>query len=152
MTIVEELRRKYTYDPVNGTVRRRWGSRRLMENDGAISIRDLRIRVYVAAWIIYHGRLPKNQIDHRDRDHGNIKIDNLREATRTQNNGNSVHKSTTGFKGVCITASGRWQAGIHINNRRVHLGVFGTKEEAHAAYAKAAKDYFGEFARLEVRT
>jgi group I intron endonuclease len=46
------------------------------------------------------------------------------------------HPSTTGYRGV-IPEGRRWTARIGINGRRVHLGVFDTPEEAHAAYERA---------------
>ena len=51
------------------------------------------------------------------------------------------------MKGVS-RARGRWRARIKTYGREVELGRFDTKEEAHAAYCRAATEYFGEFARF----
>lgn len=63
-------------------------------------------------------------------------------------------RNTSGAKGVRYcedTATKkrvkRWQARIKVNGKERFVGRFLTKEEAVAAYAKAAKEYFGEFAR-----
>jgi hypothetical protein len=76
-------------------------------------------------------------------------------ATDAQNRGNLSKRvnNTSGFKGVtyCDEAGRRrrWQAQITVNYKLLHLGRFFTREEAHAAYCRAAKEHFGEFARTE---
>jgi hypothetical protein len=40
---------------------------------------------------------------------------------------------------ISQTSSGKWRAGIRINNRKKHLGCFTTKEQAAAAYDSAAR-------------
>jgi len=74
---------------------------------------------------------------------------NLREATRTQNNGNQklYLTKTSKFKGVCLHSSGKWVAQIKRKLKCKYLGLFDREEDAAAAYAKAADDYFGDFAR-----
>jgi hypothetical protein len=102
-------------------------------------------------------RLIVNAKNGEDVDHKNIiGVDNrkcnLRKATRTQNNGNSRMPitNTSGFKGVSWDAPRqKWKAQISINNKNKYLGRFNTPEEAHEAYSKAAKEYFGEFVRLK---
>jgi hypothetical protein len=52
----------------------------------------------------------------------------------------------SGFKGV-YQDHGRWAASIWIKNK-VHLGNFGTPEEAFVAYSFAARKHFGPSARV----
>lgn len=53
--------------------------------------------------------------------------------------------NTSGFKGV-FAQNGKWKAYIKKDYVGRHLGMFPTRELAAEAYAKAAKELFGEFA------
>lgn len=101
------------------------------------------------AYALYHGEEFDYLIDHKDGDPTNNKIDNLRKATANQNSWNSrIHsRSKSGIKGVYGTEHG-WIAQICVNNQRIYLGVYKTKEEAGAAYAAAAMKHFGDYARV----
>lgn len=94
------------------------------------------------------GEWPADMIDHKNRDRTDNRWENLREATRSQNNANRRASSTHGFKGATFNRrQGRWMAQTKVNGKRVYLGYYDTPEEAHAAYVAAAERYFGEFAR-----
>jgi hypothetical protein len=83
-------------------------------------------------------------------DRANDRLANLRLATSSQNAANKKKHSnnTSGFKGVHLRkGTSRWAAAIRVGQKRIHLGFFSTPEQAHAAYAAAAKEHFGEFAR-----
>jgi len=100
-------------------------------------------------WAYHYGEIGKGvYIDHINRDPLDNRIENLRICNISQNQGNSKlnFNSTSGFKGVHMLKSGRFQAGINKQGKKFHLGTFDTAEEAHAAYLKAAGEYFGEFA------
>jgi hypothetical protein len=57
--------------------------------------------------------------------------------------------NTSGYKGVFrLSSTGKWQARITVDKRRVHLGTFDDPETAYSAYKKAARKYHGEFACL----
>lgn len=103
--------------------------------------------VHRVVWIMHNGRWPAGNIDHIDGDRLNNRIENLREATYSQNAHNQPRNSrnTSGYKGVHFWRN-RWRAEIYINNKRIRLGSFNTPEQAHEAYCKAADEYFGEFA------
>lgn len=109
-------------------------------------------RKYMAhqlAFFYMTGRWAK-RVDHKDRDPANNKWSNLREATQTQNRANSIGKrdSESGIKGVCWYApTNKWRAAIQRDGVRHHLGYFKSKQDAAAAYRKAANKLFGEFAR-----
>lgn len=90
-------------------------------------------------------------VDHRSRNGLDNRRSNLRRATRSQNNGNQARckRNTSGFKGVSRTGakSMRWRARVMLRKKEFYAGVFGTKREAAAAYARLAKKLFGQFAR-----
>jgi len=94
--------------------------------------------------------LPSEIVDHKDGNPLNNRRDNLRLATKVDNQRNSrkPKNNTSGYKGVYKHA-GRWVAMIRTNENKKHLGRFDTPEEAYEAYCEAAKKYHGEFARLE---
>jgi hypothetical protein len=104
------------------------------------------------AWLAVYGKFPDNMIDHKNCVRHDNRIENLREATFSENNRNASisSKNTSGYKGVWhYKKYNKWRAEIQVNKKKFHLGLFETKEEAHAAYVEAAKKYHGEFARVK---
>ena len=90
-------------------------------------------------------------------DHINgIKTDNrrcnLRSATLSENAKNTSFRknNTSGHMGVYKVGL-KYRAKIQCDNNTIELGRFKSPEEASAAYKKAAKYYFGEFARSETK-
>lgn len=100
-------------------------------------------------WSMHNGRWPVSLVDHKNHNTIDDRIDNLREATGTQNNGNRMvgSSNTSGFKGVCWDKrKGKWMAQIKIQRKCKHVGYFSSPEDAHDAYVEAASKAFGEFA------
>jgi hypothetical protein len=92
------------------------------------------------------------EVDHIDGDGLNNTRDNLRVATKAQNQHNRRinRDNTSGLKGVSwCKHAGKCQARITINGKLKHLGYFNTKEEAHAAYCEASAKFHKEFGRTE---
>ena len=91
-------------------------------------------------------------MDHKDQDPvNNNRIENLRVATRTQNQGNVVKRAncTSPFKGVAWhKPQAKWRAQIQFGKKKEHLGYFDHEHEAALAYNKRATELFGEFAVL----
>lgn len=97
---------------------------------------------------------PKDMtVDHINGDGLDCRRENLRLATKMENNHNHRHKSNnkSGYTGVFFRKDiEKWAASIGVENRRIHLGMFSSPEEAAYAYDKAAKVYYGEFARFNL--
>lgn len=157
---LNRVRALFDCDPVAGTLRWRMRtSNRIEIGDIAgsldengyiiVSIDGQRYLAHRIIWYHVHGDwLP--QIDHRDLVRSNNAILNLRPSNQSQNLHNiGIPKhNTSGLKGASYSARrGHWIAQIAIDGKRLHLGGFPTKEEAHAAYIRAAEAAFGEFAR-----
>ena len=120
--------------------------------DGRIAIR-LNCVGHLAsrlAWLYVTGSWPTSEVDHRDCIKSNDRWDNLRLATTSQNGANT-HKrrnNTSGYKGVTwARRQKKWQAQIAVRGKHLYLGQFDSAKAAADAYATAASQYHGEFAR-----
>jgi HNH endonuclease len=94
------------------------------------------------AWLYVHGRLPINEIDHKNGNGSDNRFINLREATRYQNVQN-LHKvksnNKLGVTGV-YKKGNKYIASIKIDNKRREIGYFNSIEEAKDAYLKVKRE------------
>jgi len=94
------------------------------------------------AWLYVYGAWPNGQVDHWNGNVADDSIDNLREATQSQNNANrKTFDSTTGYCGV----QKMWNK-FRVTCNHKHLGLYATLEEAIAVRKKAEQEMQGEFA------
>lgn len=120
------------------------------DKDGYLII-TIKAKKYFAhrlAWMYVYGDFPSSFIDHRNGIKNDNKIKNLRSATASQNQYNTVKKSnnTSNAKGVFWQKDKkRWRARCFINGSNKHLGYFQNINDASAAYQAFAKANHGEF-------
>jgi len=92
------------------------------------------------------------QCDHINHDGLDNRRNNIRLATKQENNRNmskSRSNKTSKYKGVYWHADrNKWRARIVINEKSKSLGYFINEKEAAKAYNNAATELFGEFAKL----
>ena len=88
--------------------------------------------------------------DHIDGDGFNNQRENLRICTHTQNGMNQTIKGgTSQYKGVYYNKNAKkWQSGIRKDRKTFYLGYFHDEAEAAKAYDEAAKELFGQYAKL----
>lgn len=99
-------------------------------------------------FLYHHGFMPA-VIDHIDRNRLNNKIENLRQATPTQNQINrGISKNNkSGYKGVSFNKTkGKYAADTKHNGKHLSLGYFDTAEEASFVYNKKILELHKEFA------
>lgn len=124
------------------------------DKDGSWSVRFRcqRYRIHRIIYYLHTGEDPIGfLIDHIDLNPANNKVENLRKATNSTNQANTLKKTnlTSKYKGVSWSKqSKKWKAGIYINKKQKHLGFFDKEEDAGKAYDYAARQVFGQYAKL----
>lgn len=154
----EQVDRILFYDPLSGVFTRKItinkcikGSRAgSLKPDGyrSISIYGKHYLEHRLAWLLYYKKWPFGELDHKNTIRSDNAIDNLREATTSQNgmNKNIQSNNKSGHVGVFwIKRDERWCASIKFEGENIRLGYFKTKEEAVICRKKAEEKYFGDF-------
>lgn len=101
----------------------------------------------IYAW--HYGFMPEI-VDHIN---GNVldnRIENLRQATKSQNHQNSCyHKNnTSGAKNVSWNKrQNKWCVSLRVNKKKIHIGTFNDFEFADLVAHEARSLHFGQFAR-----
>lgn len=160
MTDYEEAHRLFVYDAGSGKLFYKITRGRFvagspvgaLQRNGYFTLKLLGKKrcAHWVVWLMHTGKFPDATIDHIDRNRSNNRIENLRPATRSQQQGNMAltRANTSGARGVSQRGE-KWKATIWENGVQRLLGTFDTKDAAKAAYAKAAMKHFGEFYQHE---
>lgn len=160
----EYLRAVYEYDGAEGVLRfrHRTKGRGGVKNPGdevgwvnaggyrRTEIDGHEFFVHTLVWAMEYGAFPPPgfDIDHIDGDRINNRLENLRLATRSQNNFNAGRRcdNKSGYRGVWYDRSrDKWDARCRINGRQIHLGRYDTPELARDAYRREIAKHHGDF-------
>lgn len=148
----EMVRAAISYNPLTGLMfwiaprsnRIKVGDRATSECRGRLTVgfNNFRFEASHIAWLIYYGEWPALEVDHEDRDPINMRIENLREATSSQNCMNSGPRKNNKLQ---IKGENGYWATITAGGYRYDLGVYPEPWMAGAAYRIAAAGMHGEF-------
>ena len=96
-------------------------------------------------WALHHGDPGEMDVDHKDGNKTNNRIENLRLLTRSENNQNKRNaqsNSESGIKGVHYDkARNKWAASLNSKGVKLFFERFDTQEEAIKAREWAVKHY-----------
>ncbi len=100
-------------------------------------------------WVYVYGIDPAElEIDHINGNRADDRIQNLRLATRAEQQWNvgKTQRNTSGYKGVSFYKRlNKWRADIRVEGKQKNLGYFATAKEANTAYQEAAKKLHKQF-------
>lgn len=117
---------------------------------GYFRVNHKAVMVHRFSYELVHGPIDKGLVvDHICHNPACVNPEHLRPCTNKENTRNQSKgkRNTSGFKGVCWNGHARkWQAGIRVDGHSIHLGLFLSATDAHAAYCRAALRLHGEFA------
>lgn len=151
------LRELFSFDPDTGIFTRRLGRQGVRAGAvaGSVCPKTGRVRIGVdgrlykahrLAWLYVHGEWPTSEVDHKNGNPSDNRIDNLRDVghgVNIQNQRRPQSNKKTGTKlGVSWRADcEKWYARIKVGGKEMPLGFFDTEDEAHAAYVKAKRTH-----------
>jgi len=151
---VEELKAAFDYDPDTG--RLVWKVRQSTNvpigtrvgsptKNGRLLVRLNLQQMYVhrVIWAMHYGEWPKENVSALNGDYADLRIANYVELSNglTAQKGGPRRANKSGLKGVSWDGTRRkWIASITRDYKFINLGRFYTKEEARAAYERAASD------------
>lgn len=144
----------FEYFPETGFLYRRATGKRAGSVDTKgyriLSIRGKSYRAHRVIWALYYNQKPPKQIDHKNGVTDDNSIDNLRDATASQNGSNQKTPSnnTSGVKGVYWVEDGsKWQVRVRYLGKGYFGGHFKTVAEAEVAVKALRAKLHGEFAK-----
>ena len=113
-----------------------------IDNKGyrVIVINKVNYKAHRLIWLYHTGRWPNDQIDHINRDKDDNRIENLRECSTHENcqNRRKQSNNTSGHTGVSwMKSSNKWRVEIHINSKKIYLGLYDDLNEAIDIYKQA---------------
>jgi len=158
---VEYLRKRLRYEPETGKLywldcedmpnwwRTRWVGREAFTSDNGKGYRQGRIagrlyRAHRVIWALVYGTWPEDQIDHKNGDKADNRIENLRVVSHAENSRNVGKRvdNTSGAGGVYWNKHGeKWHARVEVNGKLHHLGYFTSFDDAVAARKAAAREH-----------
>lgn len=107
---------------------------------GAVRVDKKMYLAHRVIWLWHKGELPKNRIDHIDRNKMNNRLENLRAVSPSENQHNHSlrRNNSSGFPGVHFNKQcNKYYAQICKENKRIFIGSCATAEEAFEAYKRA---------------
>jgi len=125
-----------TYEP-------KWKAVSFRFCDPRTGISGSKTYIHRLVWLMEHGYWPKQPIDHINGDPLDNRVENLRMVDYKANNQNlAVYRNnTSGYMGVERLPNGKYRARITVDGKRIHLGMYFTKEAAAEARQLAEKQY-----------
>ena len=155
--VEETILRRLSYNKETGSVIWLDGKRagRKIYNtscDGYHRLKILGSTYYLhrVCWFLHYREWPTSHLDHVNGDKTDNRIVNLRVASSTQNSANRslAVNNTTGHKGVVYLENiSKYMVRVG-SSPRVLVGYFENLDDAAKAYNDAAKELYGEYARL----
>lgn len=150
----EELSKVFVYNPDSGEIRWRVSAGKAKAGSVAgclahgyilVGIGGRLLKAHRVAWMLHHGVDPVLDIDHKNGNRSDNRIENLRLATPSDNmhNRRADHDNTSGIKGVCWCKRKRkWIAYVNGKN----LGYFAEIKDAEAKAIQTREAIHGAFA------
>lgn len=155
---VDLLNELFTYDKETGKLYRKAPRKSVNVGDEVghdngrgylrVSINGKSYRVHRIVFLMHKGYYPA-VLDHIDGNSHNNRIENLRPASRSQNQHNSklAKNNTSGYKGVSYNKrANKFTAIVAHNNKSIFLGYYNTPEEANKVVRAAREELHGSFA------
>lgn len=147
----DRVRELLNYDPETGLLT--WRVNRSKAKAGSVAGIKYKHRIDVGIdgglyrahriiWLFVYGKWPDKTIDHIDGDPHNNRLQNLRDVSNIVNCQNKhrapISNKSSGLLGVSRNGN-KWQAGITVAKKTIHLGRHATAEKAHDAYVHAKR-------------